>query len=324
MVSNIPRKWKQLAIIVGVAVLFVLALQMLIIFGRPLTRLSLEIFLTTSTAKQHVSFLMQPQNGCSSAQFERLQLVVVVISEFSGTSRRQIIRQTWGNLDQQQKYNFRLFYLVGMKKKTDSVLNENLLHGDMIQVDLQEDYYKLTEKTMAALGWADEFCPNARYVFKCDDDVFLNIRRLMPRLHRHKPSEKFIMGKCVTTEPFRFTTKWALTYAEYPFDKFPVYCAGPGYLLSMAAVKDLYTAMLKSQIFKLEDVFVGMVAYTRNVSLECNYHFLYDVDEISFESIMFYIYQLCTIVHHRTSTVEMKKFWQEYSSTVYTSDPYYC
>lgn len=322
MAYIVLRKWRWTTIwslvTCGVLCAFMLTLLRSVVSNDiPLTRIAMDELLMTKYTRTPVTFLTQPKHRCPSNNATRLRMVIVVVSKMTVGNKRQMIRETWGNTLHQKQYNFRVFFLAG-KSNNDLVEQENNNYGDIIQTDITEDYYTLTEKTIALLGWAAEFCPNAQYVFKSDDDVFLHVRRIMNQIEQIDASDSVIIGKCVVTEPFRFTSKWALTYEEYPFSKFPTYCAGPGYMMSMEAAKELYVVMLRTIAFKLEDVYVGMVAYSRNVPVKCVDHFLYDMDAFSYDLVMFYMHRQCTIVRHRTDAVYMEKFWKKYTEDMYS------
>ena len=43
---------------------------------------------------------------------------------------------------------------------------------------LQDTYHNLTLKTVMGLKWTSIFCPQARFVMKTDDDIFVNLSDL--------------------------------------------------------------------------------------------------------------------------------------------------
>ena len=51
----------------------------------------------------------------------------------------------------------------------------------------QDTYTNLTLKTVMGLKWGAIFCPQAKYVMKTDDDIFINV----PLLHRALQEERF-------------------------------------------------------------------------------------------------------------------------------------
>ncbi|VVC29788.1 Glycosyl transferase, family 31 [Cinara cedri] len=56
---------------------------------------------------------------------------------------------------------------------------EHSRYGDLVQCHSRDTYTNLTLKSIAALEWTREFCPSARYLLKTDDDMFIDVRRLL-------------------------------------------------------------------------------------------------------------------------------------------------
>lgn len=52
-------------------------------------------------------------------------------------------------------------------------------YGDLIQCQVRDTYTNLTLKSIAALEWTRQYCPWARYLLKTDDDMFIDVRRLL-------------------------------------------------------------------------------------------------------------------------------------------------
>jgi hypothetical protein len=55
------------------------------------------------------------------------------------------------------------------------VKQEDADFGDIIQFNFCESYRNLTLKTLMGFKWATEFCSNAHFIMKTDDDVYVNI-----------------------------------------------------------------------------------------------------------------------------------------------------
>ena len=51
--------------------------------------------------------------------------------------------------------------------------------GDLAITDNVDTYQNLTLKTLAGLAWATDKCPGAKFVLKADDDVFVQVPRLL-------------------------------------------------------------------------------------------------------------------------------------------------
>lgn len=52
-------------------------------------------------------------------------------------------------------------------------------YGDLIQCRVRDTYTNLTLKSIAALEWTNQYCPLARYLLKTDDDMFIDVHRLL-------------------------------------------------------------------------------------------------------------------------------------------------
>lgn len=56
---------------------------------------------------------------------------------------------------------------------------EHSQYGDLVQCHSRDTYTNLTLKSIAALEWTRQYCSSARYLLKTDDDMFIDIRRLL-------------------------------------------------------------------------------------------------------------------------------------------------
>lgn len=52
-------------------------------------------------------------------------------------------------------------------------------YGDLIECRSRDTYTNLTLKSISALEWTRQYCPWARYLLKTDDDMFIDVRRLL-------------------------------------------------------------------------------------------------------------------------------------------------
>lgn len=52
-------------------------------------------------------------------------------------------------------------------------------YGDIVQEDFVDSYRNLTHKAIMALRWVSQNCQNAKLILKADDDIFINIFKLV-------------------------------------------------------------------------------------------------------------------------------------------------
>jgi hypothetical protein len=61
----------------------------------------------------------------------------------------------------------------------NKIIKESELYKDIIQFNSFDEYYRLTDKSVTMLHWIYTQCPRAKFVFKCDDDVYVNFKNLL-------------------------------------------------------------------------------------------------------------------------------------------------
>ena len=63
----------------------------------------------------------------------------------------------------------------GDKALQEKVYKENDKHGDIIQGDFIDTYHNLSYKASMGNFWVSEFCEQAEFVVKTDDDWFVDL-----------------------------------------------------------------------------------------------------------------------------------------------------
>lgn len=79
----------------------------------------------------------------------------------------------------------------------DSLEAESYMYSDIIRGRFIDSYNNLTLKTISSLEWVDTYCSRAAFVLKTDDDMFINVLRLMSFIDKHRLEErqKIIFGR---------------------------------------------------------------------------------------------------------------------------------
>jgi len=111
-----------------------------------------------------------------------LFLVVFVHSAPNHYDKRLAIRKTWGNENNLIDSKMRVVFLVGQVNDTSvqrNLIKENEQFNDLVQGNFLDNYRNLTYKHIMGLKWVVYFCRNAKYVFKTDDDIFVDIFQLI-------------------------------------------------------------------------------------------------------------------------------------------------
>ncbi|XP_066299689.1 beta-1,3-galactosyltransferase 1-like [Branchiostoma lanceolatum] len=213
------------------------------------------------------TFVLNHPDKCAGKE---VFLVMIVTSSPNNHAQRYAIRHTWGStrIRNARDINIVTVFAVG---KPDDVLTqraleyENKVHNDIIQEDFVDSYTNLTLKTVMCLKWASEFCPNAKFVMKADDDAFVNTYSLVRHLsslhaaNRSKLLTGHIFSGALPIRDLKGKQKrWYLSKEDYPRETFPKYPCGFAYVMSSDVIRPLYEVSLTVKYLFLEDVFMGL------------------------------------------------------------------
>ncbi|KAM4887477.1 beta-1,3-galactosyltransferase 5 [Thomomys bottae] len=210
--------------------------------------------------KKHGKYLQLPAVDCSqSPPF----LVLLVTSAHGQVAARTAIRKTWGRARTVRGRQVRTFFLLGSTASPEqmaAVAQESQQFGDIIQKDFKDVYFNLTLKVLMGLEWVHHFCPQTDFVMKTDSDMFINVHYLTELLLRKNRTTRLFTGYLKLNEfPIRSRfSKWFVSQHEYPWDRYPPFCSGTGYVLSSDVASQVYNISESVPFIKLEDVFVGL------------------------------------------------------------------
>lgn len=130
-------------------------------------------------------FLLNHVDICNNftTSKEPLFMIIFVHSASKNFAKREAIRKTWANPSNlQQGHNtIRVIFLLGTSTNTSHwplVEEEDRLHNDIIMGNFVDSYRNLTYKHIMGLKWVNYHCREAQYVFKADDDIFVDLRQL--------------------------------------------------------------------------------------------------------------------------------------------------
>ncbi|GBM28259.1 Beta-1,3-galactosyltransferase 1 [Araneus ventricosus] len=192
-------------------------------------------------------------------------LVVFVHSAPTNFHKRQVIRNTWGHEGNLAHDPMRIVFLLGTVNETrvqQQIDEENALYHDVVQGNFVDSYRNLTYKHVMGLKWVTYYCRQARFVFKTDDDIFVDIFQLTTFLKdtfgQTGGVSNLMMCYLLRSSQVNrsYRSKWRVSFKEYPARKYPTYCAGWGVLMSPDVVFKLYLLSSKIPYFWVDDVHV--------------------------------------------------------------------
>ncbi|KAK3713829.1 hypothetical protein RRG08_033802 [Elysia crispata] len=266
--------------------------------------------------------VISPPVSCAGRDIE---LVICVPVKRDSFAKREAIRQTWGSYGryggrsistsesrstleiQTENGKVRtgeiilMFFIGSTLSPSDAEEQERIdeevkKNGDIFQDSYIDTYKNLTLKSISIIKWISKKCPNARYVAKIDDDMYVNIPLLVTSLRNHATE---IYDKIPTVSPgvrkhsfpppflvgFKNTgaqairdkkSKWYTSEEVYKDKWYPSYLSGTAYGMSGQAAVKLYDASLRVPLFWMEDIYItGLCARIANVPLiaDDRFHF---------------------------------------------------
>ncbi|GAB0099792.1 Hexosyltransferase [Sergentomyia squamirostris] len=212
------------------------------------------------------------QKSCSELNLRPLALIVIH-SGPQNEQKRNLIRRTWG-----RDKRSRLIFLLGTVSSTylqASIESENMNHGDILQGNFIDAFHNLTYKHAMAFKWSAYFCPEAKYILKTDDDVFVNTPVLLDHLEKDLStiniSPKKLVGcyKVIGYPIVRDThLQWRVSPELFEGDYFPPFCLGFTILYSPDSVALLYREIQRTHYFWIDDVHItGTLTHKARISV---------------------------------------------------------
>ena len=168
-------------------------------------------------------------------------LLALVPVRPSDKDSRQLIRDTWfEGLNNTQDAALR--FIVGTKgiesDEQVKLTEENGTFGDIIFVDIKEEFNALTNKTLALINWAHHHV-NFSYLLKFDDDTFVFVKNMIIELKKRPTTTKLYYGVMrPKSKPYRGNVKWADNDWNLGEHYLP-FALGGGYILSHDLVSSL-------------------------------------------------------------------------------------
>lgn len=195
-------------------------------------------------------------------------LLLAVKSLAPHFDRRQAIRQSWGRAGVMANKTVVTVFLLGNATSVDHhpdlsemVRYESSRHSDIIQWDFRDSFFNLTVKEVLFLEWIQARCAGAQFIFKGDDDVFVNtfhILNFLKGLPEPKARDLFVGDVITNAGPHRDKkVKYFIPESMY-VGTYPPYAGGGGYLYSGDIAARLVNVSQHVALYPIDDVYTGM------------------------------------------------------------------
>ncbi|XP_022087432.1 beta-1,3-galactosyltransferase 1-like [Acanthaster planci] len=242
---------------------------------------------------------------------KKVFLLVFVTSIHAHIEQRQAIRETWGSPREVRGKGIVTLFLFGYNGNANlqrQLEEESRKHHDVLQEDFQDAYRNLTLKTIMGMKWASTHCPQASYVMKTDDDMYISYDNLIKLLtNAATPSTNYAVGYLITGgTPFRDpANKWYMPREMYPKSSYPTFLSGTGYVVSGDVARKVYERSLQTKYLHLEDVYVAVCMEALNITPrgDANFHNWH---------LQYSFRNYCRLISsHWAPPQEMRRIWSE-------------
>ncbi|XP_061757487.1 N-acetyllactosaminide beta-1,3-N-acetylglucosaminyltransferase 2-like isoform X1 [Nerophis ophidion] len=294
--------------------------------------------------RRNYPLIIQPANstcgaGAADEQEPPLLLLAIKTTELN-FKKRHAIRQTWGqagwvskkkkngNVRQEVGGYVRRVFLMGKENPEDLGVDVSKLleiegqhYGDIVQWDFSDTFFNLTLKDVLFWSWYLRSCSQIRFVFKGDDDVFVNTPNLITYLHEQlgmphaeQTMNEFMVGNVIgAASPIRlYHSKYFVPDSLFK-GLYPMYAGGGGVVYSGRLVKRLHDISRRVHLFPIDDVFVGMCMSRLNAAPIHHPAFL-TFDFTQKEAMDPCAYHKILLVHKRSPT-QLIALWDNMSKT---------
>lgn len=159
------------------------------------------------------------------------------------------------------------------------IQEENLAHKDIIMGSFIDSYRNVSYLHLQGMKWGVTYCPSAEYIVKTDQDIFIDVYKLVSKLHKESTliKDSLFCKLLVNTTPFRDPgNRYYISVKEYPRERYPTYCNGWVVVFPMNVATQILKTATKVPLVWISDVYVtGVViekmAWVRFVDMEPDY-----------------------------------------------------
>ncbi|XP_078505587.1 N-acetyllactosaminide beta-1,3-N-acetylglucosaminyltransferase 2-like [Lissotriton helveticus] len=262
---------------------------------------------------RNYSLLIDQPHKCNNKPF----LLLAIKSVIQHFIRRQAIRESWGTEVSVGHLKVVTVFLLG-KMPTDDyfpdlsniVKYESETYKDILLWNYRDTFLNLTIKEVLFLKWVSDSCADVQFIFKGDDDVFVNTHLMLDYLKNvsmDRTSDLFIGDVIEKANPVR-NRKLKYFVPESVYEgSYPPYAGGGGFLFSGKLALRLYNVTHKILLYPIDDVYTGMCL--RKIGLRPEKHDgfkTFDIGEKQKKNVC--SYKNLMLVHSRAPQ-EIIKIW---------------
>ncbi|XP_075435612.1 beta-1,3-galactosyltransferase 9 [Ascaphus truei] len=214
------------------------------------------------------SYVISGSDVCSDRD---VFLLSVIFSSPENKTRRDLIRHTWANVTEFHNLVVASIFALGrpVSETTQSeILDESQIHKDIIEGSFIDAYHNETLKTVMMMEWIVTFCPNAKFILKTDEQMFVNVKSLADYLQSLKTHPEDIYTGRVIHQNIPDRDPQSLNFvpmASYSENYYPDYCSGTAFVMSQDVARKVYIVSEDVTTLVPSDTFIGICAQRAGV-----------------------------------------------------------
>ncbi|XP_005989623.1 N-acetyllactosaminide beta-1,3-N-acetylglucosaminyltransferase 2 [Latimeria chalumnae] len=246
-------------------------------------------------------------------------LLLAIKSLVPHFDRRQAIRTSWGKEMKIGNVTVKRVFLLGQNQPEDNFPDlsdmlsfESQKYNDILLWGFRDTFFNLTLKEVLFLEWVSKSCSDVQFIFKGDDDVFVNtfhIAEYLNKLTVDKAKDLFIGDVIKDAGPHRDRRlKYFIPESIYE-GLYPPYAGGGGFLYSGDLALRLRNISQQILSYPIDDVYIGMCLKKLGLAPDKHKGFrTFDIEEKQRNNIC--AYKTLMLVHSRRPQ-EMIKIWSK-------------
>ncbi|XP_067412771.1 UDP-GlcNAc:betaGal beta-1,3-N-acetylglucosaminyltransferase 8 [Emydura macquarii macquarii] len=244
----------------------------------------------------------------------RTFLLLAIKSVPGNFAARQAVRETWGREGEHGGRPVRTLFLLGAAHGQHQpdlqhlIAYESQAFGDVLVWDFEDTFFNLTLKDFLFLRWVLAHCPDARFVLKGDDDVFINTPRLLAylgALDDHRARMLYTGQIMANASPFRVAKSKYYIPESFYVGPYPPYAGGGGYIFSGRLTQALVLMAQHVAFYPIDDVYTGLCFQGLGVQAEAHPEFqTFDIAEKDRDDPC--VHRQLLLVHRRSPQQTMR------------------
>ncbi|XP_029435619.1 UDP-GlcNAc:betaGal beta-1,3-N-acetylglucosaminyltransferase 7-like [Rhinatrema bivittatum] len=146
------------------------------------------------------------------------------------------------------------------------VAEEDKNFKDILLWDFQESHANLSLKERCFLEWLNHQCKEVEFIFKGDDDEFVNPEALVRYVMETANASHDLHGNLQRDALAFRGGKYKITETLYPFRTYPDFLSGGGFIMPRESIPALYLASKQLPVFPFDDVYLGFLGLAANIT----------------------------------------------------------